>query len=99
MSIQSSFYHKETQIKPNEVHNLAPNGTAENKMDDGTKVYTPGSILSAEAHRRLDAMQAGGVKPDLYYGEEEQIPVHGRNQEPPHAVESKLEMREEYPYG
>ena len=90
MSILSSLYHGEIQNKPNDVHN---------NVDDGTKIYVPGSCLTSEAKRRMQAMQQGNVRPDLYYTEEEQVPCNGFVEEPPHAVVSKLENREEYPYG
>lgn len=91
MSILSSLIHGEIHNKPNDVHNRPE--------DADMKIYTPGSILSAEAQRRTQAMQSGAVKPDLYYTEEEQVPWHGKLEEPPHAVESKLESKEEFPQG
>ena len=90
MSILSSMYHGEVQDLPNSVHNVPA---------DDTKVYARTSPLTAEVRRHRAAMQHGAVHPVLFYNGEAQIPCKAGVWEPPHAVESKMETREEYPYG
>lgn len=90
MSILTSLYHDEEQLLPNSVHNEPP---------DDTRVYVRASPLTADARRHMAAMRQGAVHPALFYSGEAQIPCLAGVWEPPHAVESKLEMREEYPRG
>lgn len=90
MSILSSFSRGEPCDLPNSIHNLP---------EDDTKIYCRHSALTAQARHLRSAMRGGGVHPALFYSEEEQVPWNGHLEEPPHTVESKLEMREEYPLG
>lgn len=95
MSILSSLFHGEVHDKPNDVHNLPPEPAKQNPTQ-----HTDGNaVLTGSAERRMHAQQTGGVRPALYYTEQEQKPCANGVWESPHTVASRLESKEEYPQG
>jgi hypothetical protein len=86
MSILSSLTHHEVHDKPNDVHNTpAP-------LTDGSAVLPPHAVRHMQALR-------DGLRPPLYYSQQEQSPCPQGAWENAHTVESKLESKEEYPQG
>ena len=89
MSILSAMAHGETQDLPNDVHNTPQNAT--NK--DAT-------MLTENAQHQKNVLAQRGIHPTLFYSEDRvDLTEDGRVVEDAHAVESRLEMKEEYPLG